>query len=210
MDDAASRLERVKRLLQPRAASDPAFADEERMNAIVEAAMNQRWNKGLMDVKAQLCPALFRCFADTDDRSMAEFKKLFPGFQRVAGSNRKDKEHIGDFRLALNHLKLKMSKLADGSQPSFLDWLGEELLCLGEQCRFTNFMERYETVMLLKRYRDRLEEAAKQEKRLKEEADEAAQQQHRSILVACFTKNPRTLEALRCENPALAESLGLA
>lgn len=180
------------------------------MNAYVEAARNRTRNKGLLEVKVQLCPALFRCFADADDRSMAEFKKLFPGFQRVAGSSRNDREHTGDFRLALNHLKLKMSKLADGSQPCFLAWLGQELMCLAEQCRFTDFMQRRETVSLLERYRDRLEEEAKEEERLKAEAEEVEEQRQRRAVIAVLTGNPRTLETLRSENPDLAESLGLA
>jgi len=202
VDDATSRLKRLDRLLQRRAAppaSDPAQAEAEQMNATVVDAMNRSRNRGLMEVSVQLSPALFRCFGEADSQPdgairqgpITKLKRLFPGFQRVAGTSRKDREHTGDFRLALNHLKLKMSNLVKGCEPSFQDWLGRELLCVAEECRV------------------RLEEAANEEQRLVAEAEEAKERQRRQVLSAFLADHPATLAALREEDPALAESLDI-
>lgn len=138
---------------------------------------------------------------------MAEFKRLFPGFQRVAGTSRKDKEHTGDFRLALNHLKLQMAKLGQGAQASFQDWLGKELLILGEERRFPEFMARRETVLFLEGYQGRLEEAVREEERRNAEAEEAEQRKQAHVLAAFFAIHPATLAAFQLENPTLAASL---
>lgn len=164
--------------------------------------------------RIKLSPRLFQYFAGNDDIKtgpMKLFKGLFPGFRHVPGTGMNDKEHTGDFKRALNYLKRQMDTVCQlkQRQPCFEDWLGFQLLTLGERKSFPQFMKAEQTRNLLEGFRDRLRHRAVEEERQRQHAAEAEAQRQRKDVADWLRQHPRALEAVVSGDPEAAAELGL-